>query len=211
MNGQAIKSPRIGTLHLQNLPNSWKIVPVWALFELGRGRVISHEEIWRNQGDYPVYSSQTTDDGVMGFLNTYDFDGEYLTWTTDGANAGTVFYRNGRFNCTNVCGTLKSKHHYIGDLRFFRYAIDIATDQFVRHDINPKLMNDVMAQIEIQVPSPVEQKRIADYLDWGLLRLMRWWRRWSGCWWCWRRSGKRSSRTPSRAVLTLTCRYVIRG
>ena len=42
---------------------------------------------------FPVYSSQTTNQGIFGFLNTYDFDGEYVTWTTDGANAGTVFYR----------------------------------------------------------------------------------------------------------------------
>lgn len=32
----------------------------------------------------------------MGYLDTYDFEGEYITWTTDGANAGTVFYRNGK-------------------------------------------------------------------------------------------------------------------
>ncbi len=35
------------------------------------------------------------------------FDGEYLNWTTDGANAGTVFYRRGKFNVTNVCGLLE--------------------------------------------------------------------------------------------------------
>ena len=29
------------------------------------------------------------DDGILGYLNTYDFDGNYLTWTTDGAKAGT--------------------------------------------------------------------------------------------------------------------------
>ena len=42
----------------------------------------------------------------MGHINTFDFEGDYLTWTTDGAHAGTVFSRSGRFNCTNVCGTL---------------------------------------------------------------------------------------------------------
>ena len=30
--------------------------------------------------------------GKMGYLDNYMFDGEYITWTTDGANAGTVFY-----------------------------------------------------------------------------------------------------------------------
>ncbi len=45
----------------------------------------------------------------MGYIDTFDFDGEFVTWTTDGENAGTVFYRNGKFNCTNVCGTIKIK------------------------------------------------------------------------------------------------------
>ena len=70
----------------------WNIAPIRALCYLGRGRVIGNEEITNNPGEYPVYSSQTIEDGMMGRLKTYDFDGEYVTWTTDGANAGTVFH-----------------------------------------------------------------------------------------------------------------------
>jgi type I restriction enzyme S subunit len=134
------------------------------LFRLGRGRVISNEEILDNPGQYPVYSSQTDNEGVMGYLGTYDFEGNYITWTTDGANAGTVFARTGKFNCTNVCGTLLPQNEDI-DLRFFRHALDITTSWFVRHDINPKLMNNVMAKIRVQVPPPEEQRVIADFLD----------------------------------------------
>ena len=49
----------------------------------GRGRVISKKYILEHAGIYPVYSSQTTNDGILGYIDTYDFDGEYLTWTTD--------------------------------------------------------------------------------------------------------------------------------
>ena len=76
--------------------------------ELGRGRVINSAEISKQKNPiYPVYSSQTSNNGIMGYLDNYDYEGEYITWTTDGANAGTVYYRNGKFNCTNVCGILK--------------------------------------------------------------------------------------------------------
>ncbi|MEG2687441.1 MAG: DEAD/DEAH box helicase family protein, partial [Christensenellaceae bacterium] len=51
---------------------------------------MSKDYIKENTGDYPVYSSQTGNDGRLGLINSYDYDGEYLTWTTDGANAGTV-------------------------------------------------------------------------------------------------------------------------
>ena len=53
---------------------------------------------------------KTQNNGEFGYINTYDFEGKYVTWTTDGANAGRVFYRDGKFNCTNVCGTIKVKN-----------------------------------------------------------------------------------------------------
>ena len=146
------------------IPAHWEIKAVWMMFHLGRGRVISNEEIGTNPGQYPVYSSQTENEGIMGYIDTYDFDGNYITWTTDGAKAGTVFYRTGQFNCTNVCGTLSPKNQDL-DLRFFRHALNIVTSQFVRYDINPKLMNNVMAKIRVQVPSETEQREIADFLD----------------------------------------------
>lgn len=92
------------------IPEDWRIQPIEQISTVGRGRVISHREIARSLNPrYPVYSSQTSNNGVMGYLDTFEFEGEYITWTTDGANAGTVFARNGRFNCTNVCGTIKLK------------------------------------------------------------------------------------------------------
>ena len=57
---------------------------------------------------YPVYSSQTKDNGLMGYYKDYLYE-DAITWTTDGANAGTVNYRTGKFYCTNVCGVLLSK------------------------------------------------------------------------------------------------------
>ena len=145
-------------------PAHWETKAVWMIFRLGRGRVISNVEMGANPGQYPVYSSQTEDDGIMGYIDTYDFEGDYITWTTDGAKAGTVFYRTGKFNCTNVCGMLSPIVQNV-NLRFFGHALNIVTSRFVRHDINPKLMNNVMARIRVQVPPLKEQTQIANFLD----------------------------------------------
>ena len=153
-----------GVEWLGEVPAHWDVLPVWMLFQMGRGRVISHDEIAENSGDYPVYSSQTERDGVMGSIDTYDFEGDYLTWTTDGANAGTVFRRSGKFNCTNVCGTLLPKRKD-DDLRYFVDAVGICTAAFIRHDINPKLMNNVMASIKVPAPPLMEQTAIAAYVS----------------------------------------------
>ena len=83
-----------GVEWIGEIPRHWETKAVWMMFRLGRGRVISNEEMGTNPGQYPVYSSQTENEGIMGYIDTYDFDGDYITWTTDGAKAGTVFYQN---------------------------------------------------------------------------------------------------------------------
>ncbi len=132
--------------------------------ELGRGRVINSIEISKQKHPiYPVYSSQTSNDGIMGYLDNYDYEGEYITWTTDGANAGTVYYRNGRFNCTNVCGTLKIKTGY--DAYYISNILNVYTKKYVLTNLaNPKLMNNVMANIKLNLPTFEHQKHFSKIL-----------------------------------------------
>jgi len=144
--------------------SKWENKRIDEICDLGRGRVISQEEIRRNSGLYPVYSSQSRDNGVLGYLNTYDFEGDYVTWTTDGAHAGTVFFRSGKFNCTNVCGTLKAKSPEI-NARFLARSLARESKRHVSYVGNPKLMNNVMAAIRLRLPSSAEQMVIADILD----------------------------------------------
>lgn len=133
--------------------------------ELGRGRVINSAEISKQKNPiYPVYSSQTSNNGIMGYLDNYDYEGEYITWTTDGANAGTVYYRNGKFNCTNVCGILKIKNGY--DAYYISNILNCYTKKYVSTNLaNPKLMNNVMANIKINLPSAEQQKHSSKILQ----------------------------------------------
>jgi len=143
----------------------WTQVKVKDVCDIGRGRVINAQEIESNLGIYPVFSSQSQNRGEMGRINTYDFDGEYVTWTTDGAYAGTVFYRKGRFNCTNVCGTLKANTLQIS-MEFFAYKLSTLAKNYVSYVGNPKLMNNVMANIELSLPqNKEEQEQIAAVLS----------------------------------------------
>lgn len=131
---------------------------------IGRGRVISSKEINKQLNPkYPVYSSQTSNDGIMGYLDQYDFDGEYITWTTDGANAGTVYYRNGKFNCTNVCGTLKINEE--NDAFFVSKLLSCLTYSYVSRNLaNPKLMNNTMAKIKLKLPPLNKQREFANII-----------------------------------------------
>lgn len=150
--------------YINDIPEHWKIERIKDLFYIGRGRVIG-QELLVEQGKYPVYSSQTENDGCLGFIETYDFDNDLLTWTTDGANAGTVFRRSGKFNCTNVCGTLIPKRRNL-DLDYVVYALQESATHNKRIDTNgAKIMNNEMAVINIAFPPLKEQTKIANYLD----------------------------------------------
>lgn len=132
---------------------------------ISRGKVISKDDIRNNAGEYPVYSSQTENNGELGKISSYMYDGEYLTWTTDGANAGSVFYRNGKFNITNVCGLLKVDDSNV-DTRYLFHALTVEAPKHVSSGMgNPKLMSNVMGNIKISFPELAIQKRIANVLD----------------------------------------------
>ena len=146
------------------IPEHWEVKRVKELFDISRGRVIGQQELI-DDGKYPVYSSQTENNGCLGYINTYDFNATLLTWTTDGANAGTVFKRTGKFNCTNVCGLLKSKRQN-HNLDFMLYVLQISASHNKRIDTNgAKIMSNEMSIIPLLFPPIKEQVTIATYLD----------------------------------------------
>lgn len=147
-----------------HIPEGWFEDTILELCHIGRGRVISQKEITENIGEYPVYSSQTQNNGEMGRIDSFDFEGDYITWTTDGANAGTVFYRTGKFNCTNVCGTLQEKKENV-DLKFLAYKLSTVAKNHVSYVGNPKLMNGTMSKVSLVLPkSKPEQTQIANII-----------------------------------------------
>lgn len=156
---------------LQNLiktlcPEGVEYKTLEAVCELSRGKVYSKTYITANAGDYPVYSSQTANNGELGRISTYDYDGEYLTWTTDGAYAGTIFHRKGKFSITNVCGLIAIKSPNILNIRFLYYWLSIKAQEYVYRGMgNPKLMSNQMAPIEIPIPPLVIQEEIVIFLD----------------------------------------------
>ena len=142
----------------------WK--PLIKVASLTRGRVISKEYLANNLGDYPVYSSQTVNNGEIGKINSFDFNGEFVSWTTDGANAGTVFYRSGKFSITNVCGLIKIQNNLELNYKFLFYWLSIEAKNHVYSGMgNPKLMSHQMEKILIPIPPLSVQTEIVKILD----------------------------------------------
>ena len=156
---------RIDELIQQLCPDGVEYKPLGELCFLSRGKVISKDYLRDHPGVYPDFSSQTVDDGVFGKIDSFEYDGEYLTWTTDGANAGSIFFRSGRFSITNVCGLLELKSPEIR-LRFLFYWLQVVAPSYVNAGMgNPKLMSNVMETISCPIPPLPVQEEIVRILD----------------------------------------------
>ena len=137
---------------------TWEQRKVSELFRVTRGYVLAATQTETTKIDekpYPVYSSQTKDKGLMGYYKDYLYE-DAITWTTDGANAGTVNYRAGKFYCTNVCGVLLSNE--VKANQMIAEALNSVAKGYVSYVGNPKLMNNVMADIVIQIPTQAEER-----------------------------------------------------
>ncbi len=58
---------------IKNAKVEWR--KLGEIADLKRGRVISKTYLAEQNGKYPVYSSQTQNNGEIGRIDTYDFDG----------------------------------------------------------------------------------------------------------------------------------------
>jgi type I restriction enzyme S subunit len=143
----------------------WEMKEVGEVFEVTRGYVLSMglvKENYSEETPYPVYSSQTKNNGLAGYYHEYLFE-DAITWTTDGANAGDVNFRRGKFYCTNVCGVLINKRGNANDC--IASLINSVSKNHVSYVGNPKLMNGVMSKIIVPFPSIKEQQKIAFFLS----------------------------------------------
>ncbi len=150
---------QIAELNVEALnDNDFKEIEINSIFNFQRGRVISKDYLHKNLGKYPVYSSNTKDEGVFGYINSYDFDCEGISWTTDGIYAGTTFYRNGKFSITNVCGLMTLKDEFKNNLflPFLNEIIDFK--KIATGTDNKKVMTNVVLNSNILLKIPVNSK-----------------------------------------------------
>ena len=130
--------------------------------KLGRGEVISKEDIANNPGNYPIYSSSVKNDGLFGRYGKYMFDEELITWSVDGG--GHFFYRPaGRFSVTNVSGWLRVQDVNLS-CKFLSLQLQRLHERLI-FDYQTKAHPSVIRQLySVRLPCLEEQQKIADFL-----------------------------------------------
>lgn len=153
-------------LRFPGFTEPWEQRKVNEIFKVTRGQVLAASLTTpkKNRGNiYPVYSSQTKDNGLLGYYSEYLFENA-ITWTTDGANAGTVNFRPGRFYSTNVNGVLINENGYA--CYAVSEIINKVAYKYVSKVGNPKLMNNVMAEINIMITPDIDElKQISKLIE----------------------------------------------
>jgi len=131
-------------------------VPLTDLFNPRKGSAkYTKKYINENKGEYPVYSSQTSNLGEIGRISTFEYNGEFFTWTTDGTYVGTAFYRNEKFSITTHCGVLILKEEYKGKLdhEYLNFILNqILPGYKLGEGSNKRLGIDRMKEVFIQIP-----------------------------------------------------------
>lgn len=123
----------------------------------------THRYLRDNKGEFPVYSSQTAGEGIIGNIKSFDWDEECLTWTTDGIYAGTVFYRKGKFSMTTHCGglLLKKKFEKMVNLKYVYFFLSNSLKDYAVGEGNKRITIETIKDVVIQFP--INSKGEIDY------------------------------------------------
>ncbi|MBZ4024072.1 hypothetical protein CKO11_16615 [Rhodobacter sp. TJ_12] len=109
------------------IPNYWRIEKLIWHFYASKGKdaqKYTKEYCGANEGNYPVYSGQTANEGVMGRIDSYDYDfGEtgVLFATSVGAKAMDLRHLQGKFSLSQNCMIIIPRHQI--PLKFYLYQM----------------------------------------------------------------------------------------
>ena len=131
--------------------------------ELGRGNVISKNDMENIPGKYPVYSSSIKNNGYMGAYGKFMFDEEMISWSVDGG--GNFFYRHRhKFSVTNVSGYMKLDTLKL-NYQFISYQLTLLHEQY-KFDYQSKAHPSVIRKLYLlAIPALKEQQAIAAVLS----------------------------------------------
>ncbi|WP_297926970.1 restriction endonuclease subunit S [Metallibacterium sp.] len=130
--------------------------------ELGRGNVISNQDIKNIPGNFPIYSSSVKNNGYMGSYGRFMFDEELISWSIDGG--GDFFHRpKHKFSVTNVSGYMRLAASNL-NYQFIASQLQSLHSK-LKFDYQIKAHPSVVRKLYcLAVPKPAEQKKIADCL-----------------------------------------------
>lgn len=126
--------------------------------EFQSGKFIAAADI-NETGEYPVYGGN----GLRGYCNTYNHDGDYALIGRQGALCGNMNYSHGKAYFTEHAVAVKANAS--SNTKFLYYMLDkMNLGQYSDQSAQPGLAVGKLVKLESMFPSKPEQDRIAEFL-----------------------------------------------
>lgn len=156
---------------LGDIPADWEVKRLKYGFYFTKGKnaaLYTAEYNAEHAGDYPVYSGQTEGEGVMGSIDSYDYDFEKVIFTTTvGAKVMTPLLLSGKFSLSQNC-LLMIKSSKQVDEKYFYYQLFPLFDReksLVPSHMQPSLRFSDLNTFDVAYPEINEQQEIVAFLD----------------------------------------------
>jgi type I restriction enzyme S subunit len=156
-----------------SIPKHWVLTKISWNFVARKGRnaqMLNKEYCGSNLGIYPVYSGQTENDGVMGLIDTFEFDegvDGVLFATTVGAKAMHLSHLKGKFSLSQNCMIISPKNtESIIRFCFYHFQPLFSYERaLIPEHMQASFRMEDLYQYQIAKPPIVEQEKIANFLD----------------------------------------------
>lgn len=160
-----------GVEWIGEIPEDWEVVRLKDkyIFEKGKNAgLYTKEYVGANIGNYPVYSGQTENKGIMGYIDSYEYDlKDSIYTTTVGAKVMTANMISGKISLSQNCVLFINRDENTDD----RFVLNFLNPLFkyeksmIPSYMQPSLRIEDLKRYIMFTPKIDEQKEIADFLD----------------------------------------------
>ena len=110
-------------------------------------------------GKYPIYGSR----GIIGNMNNYDYDDDFILVARVGANAGSLFKISGKCGITDNTLIIKTNENIHDDFLFY-YLQYYNLNRLIFGSGQPLITGKQLKMLKINIPSIKEQYKISKML-----------------------------------------------
>ena len=160
-----------GVEWLGAVPEHWEVKKLSWLFRYSKGfnaATLTNEYIGKHPGKFPVYSGQTENNGLMGTIDSFEFEFPMpaILVTTVGAKAMSTRIIGGRFSLSQNCALIVPRERTL-DTVYFEGVLRRMFD-FERRSISlimqPSLRFEDLDKFRVPIPSIGEQYAISGFI-----------------------------------------------
>lgn len=164
---------------LGEIPVDWSMTKMAWNFNAEKGKngqLLTKDYCGLNSGEYVVYSGQTENHGIMGRINSFEFDtGEsgVLFSTTVGAKAMHLSHLTGKFSLSQNCMIIipKSQNYHVR-FSFYHFQPLFAYERgLIPEHMQASFRVEDLNQYQTAIPSIEEQEKIASFLDYETAKI----------------------------------------